>query len=145
MKSDLCSACINGENRINTRKLGFKGKQDSNILNQNRYKKNGSWLDARATEDPRRSSPSTAPCNWLEEVLNMWNTNQSCTIDSGRVINYLLNYIGKKEVTSKDVARAIRDAVKHFSGEEKTTVMKLLKRALHRSQIRFMYREQAYI
>ena len=65
----------------------------------------------------------------------MWNTNQSCTIDSGRVINYLLNYIGKKEVTSKDVARAIRDASKHFAADQVTTVMKLIKRAVHRPML----------
>ena len=131
-------------------KFGFKSLQETGVSNKHRYRKDHSWLDAKAKENPRRSNPSTAPCNWLEEVLNSWNTNQSCTIDTGRVINYnvvytrvieyghtcvatlyLTNYLAKKEVTAKDVSRAMRDAAKYFKGREHTSVTKLLKRALH--------------
>ena len=72
---------------IDSDKLGFTSQGESMVQNKHRYRKDGSWLDARAKESPRRSNPSSAACNWLEQFLNSWNTNQSCTIDTGRVIS----------------------------------------------------------
>ena len=112
------------------RKLGFTGRPSTNIANPERKHKNGQWLDNVAQEEPRRSNPSSAACNWMEELLNVWNTNKSCTLNVGKVLAYLTYYLAKKEVTSDDVKRALQNAEIHFADTEHTNVLKLIKRAL---------------
>ena len=82
-----CKKCQKADRQIDVRKLPFRGDARSRITNKHRYDKNNAWVDAKGREAPRRSNPSTAAANMLEQLLNGWNTNQSCTIDTGRVIN----------------------------------------------------------
>ena len=73
-----------------------------------------SWLDNIAEAKARRSNQSTAACNWMQEILNVWNTNEACTMNVGMVLAYLTNYLTKKEVSSDDVKQALRNAEIHF-------------------------------
>ena len=74
-------------------KLGFKGGQLSTIANPERWTTDNRWLDNKPVEQPRRSNPSTAACNWMEEILNVWNTNLSMTLNVGAVLAYLTNCV----------------------------------------------------
>jgi hypothetical protein len=74
-------------------KLGFKGAQHSTIANPERWTTDDKWLDNKPVEQPRRSNPSTAACNWMEEILNVWNTNLSMTLNVGAVLAYLTNCV----------------------------------------------------
>ena len=82
-----CKKCTKEGAKVDLAILPFETNGRSKVTNKHRFGRNNEWVDARARESPRRSNPSTAACNWLEQVLNAWNTNQSCTIDAGRVIN----------------------------------------------------------
>ena len=82
-----CKECQKADKPVEVRKLPSRGDARSRITNKHRYDKNNAWVDAKGREAPRRSNPSTAAANMLEQLLNGWNTNQSWTIDMGRMIN----------------------------------------------------------
>lgn len=122
--------CRYSQTLFDADKFGFMSQQETKIANPERWKKNGDWLDCVPQEQPRRSSPSTAACNWMEEIVNVWNTNTSCTLNVGRVLAYLCNYLAKKEVTSAHVQQALEDAEIHFKDTTETNVLDLIKRAI---------------
>ena len=62
--------------------------------------------------------------------MNVWNTNESCTMNVGMVLAYLTNYLTKQEVSSDDVKQALRNAEHHFKDTPNLDIIKLIKRAL---------------